>query len=162
MLTKILKISLLLVLSVNSYAEGWRRFSPSPNSNNQTRFHTSQDTRPTSRDRFPQPRYNRYPVYNNYNRYPVYNNYNRSRHGISIGAATAIGLGVGVVGYEIGRSVTTRDKEVVYIYQDQTDQKIQCKAFDIKVLIDGVFVLGQITKCKTENGEWKIPDSDGQ
>lgn len=152
-LKKILCFSLLILCSFNLYAEGWHRLS---SNNNQSRFHISQDpyTRP-SRGSYPQPHYNRYPQ-PHYNR-PIYI---RSGQGISIGAATAIGVGVGVVGYEIGRSIKNTDKEIVYIYQDQTDQKIQCKAFDIKVLIDGVFVLGQITKCKTENGEWKIPDSE--
>jgi len=97
-------------------------------------------------------------VYNNYNRYPVYNNYNRSGRGISTGAATAIGLGVGILGFAIGRS--TKNKDKVIVYQDQKDQKIQCKDFDIKVTIDGEEKKAKITKCKTESGDWEIPEID--
>ena len=90
-------------------------------------------------------RWRRYhPTY--YNNFPV-----PSNRGISAGAATAIGLGVGVLGFVIGRS--TKQKEVVY--QDQT---IQCKEFDIKVTIDDEEKKAKVTKCRTKDGEWKIPD----
>ena len=154
---KLLSCSLLLLFSCDIYAEGWRRF---PSNNHQRRYPT-QYNRP---DRYPtqhyynRPNYNRYPVYNNYNRYPVYNNYNRSGRGISTGAATAIGLGAGILGFAIGRS--TKNKDKVIVYQDQKDQKIQCKDFDIKVTIDGEEKKAKITKCKTEDGDWTIPEID--
>ena len=165
---KLLSCSLLLVCAFDLYAEGWRRF---PSNNHQHRYPT-QYNRP-SRDRYPTQHYynrpnynrypvynnyNRYPVYNNYNRYPVYNNYNRSGQGISTGAATAIGLGAGILGFAIGRS--TKNKDKVIVYQDQKDQKIQCKDFDIKVTIDGEEKKAKITKCKTEDGDWTIPEID--
>ena len=157
---KLLSCSLLLVCAFDLYAEGWRRF---PSNNHQHRYPTQYNRPSPSRDRYPQPyynrpNYNRYPVYNNYNRYPVYNNYNRSGQGISTGAATAIGLGVGILGFAIGRS--TKNKDKVIVYQDQKDQKIQCKDFDIKVTIDGEEKKAKITKCKTEDGDWTIPEID--
>ena len=166
---KLLSCSLLLLFSCDIYAEGWRRF---PSNNHQHRYPTQYNRPSPSRDRYPQPyynrpnynrypvynNYNRYPVYNNYNRYPVYNNYNRSGQGISTGAATAIGLGVGILGFAIGRS--TKNKDKVIVYQDQKDQKIQCKDFDIKVTIDGEEKKAKITKCKTEDGDWTIPEID--
>lgn len=157
---KLLSCSLLLLFACNLFAEGWRRF---PSNNNHQNRYPTQYNRP-SRDRYPtqhynnRPNYNRYLVYNNYNRYPVYNNYNRSGRGISTGAATAIGLGAGILGFAIGRSTKTKDK--VIVYQDQKDQKIQCKDFDIKVTIDGEEKKAKITKCKTEDGEWEIPEID--
>ena len=168
MFKKLLSCSLLLVFACNLFAEGWRRF---PSNNNHQNRYPTQYNRP-SRDRYPQHynnrpnynrypvynNYNRYPVYNNYNRYPVYNNYNRSGRGISTGAATAIGLGVGILGFAIGRS--TKNKDKVIVYQDQKDQKIQCKDFDIKVTIDGEEKKAKITKCKTESGDWEIPEID--
>jgi hypothetical protein len=104
--------------------------------------------------RRPAYRYHRQPVYRNYYQGPIYQNrisprYNDNR--ISPGAATAIGLGAGVVGFVIGRS--TKSKEVVY-----KDQKIQCKDFDIKVIIDGEEKKAKVTKCRTDDGDWKIPD----
>ena len=166
---KLLSCSLLLVCAFDLYAEGWRRF---PSNNHQHRYPTQYNRPSPSRDRYPQPyynrpnynrypvynNYNRYPVYNNYNRYPVYNNYNRSGQGISTGAATAIGLGAGILGFAIGRS--TKNKDKVIVYQDQKDQKIQCKDFDIKVTIDGEEKKAKITKCKTEDGDWTIPEID--
>jgi hypothetical protein len=98
-------------------------------------------------------RYPRPPVYRNYQG-PSYHDRNTPRYNdnrISPGAATAIGLGVGVIGFVIGRS--TKSKEVVY-----KDQKIQCKDFDIKVMIDGEEKKAKVTKCRTDDGEWKIPD----
>jgi hypothetical protein len=95
-------------------------------------------------------RWRRYPTH--YHTYPIHN-HNRSNQGqgITPGAATAIGLGVGILGFVIGRS--TKSKEVVY-----KDQKIQCKDFDIKVTIDGEEKKAKVTKCRTDDGEWKIPD----
>lgn len=79
-------------------------------------------------------------------------NYYNTGPGISAGAATAIGLGVGVLGFVIGRS--TKSKEVIY----KDSSKIECKEFDIRVTIDGEEKKAKITKCRTEDGEWKIPE----
>jgi surface antigen len=77
--------------------------------------------------------------------------HNYNGPGISAGAVTAIGLGVGILGFVIGR--TTKSKEVIY-----KDSKIHCKDFDIRVMIDGEEKKAKITKCRTEDGEWKIPE----
>lgn len=98
-------------------------------------------------------RINRYPRYghrprhyNHYHRYNSHNNYGR----ISPGAATAVGLGAGVLGYVIGRS-TKKPSE-------SHNSKIECKEFDVKVMIDGEERKAKITKCRTEDGSWQIPE----
>lgn len=83
-----------------------------------------------------------------YGSYPRYSNY-RYYNNISPGAATAIGLGTGIVGYVIGRSVSNTHRD---------NSRIECKEFDIKVNIDGEEKKAKITKCRTEDGDWKIPD----
>lgn len=97
---------------------------------------------------------NRYPRRYNYNY--NYNTRNRSQNfnSISPGAATAIGLGVGVLGFAIGRASKKNEKEIVY----RDSPSISCKEFPIKVNIDGEEKTAKITKCKTQDGEWKIPE----
>jgi hypothetical protein len=100
-------------------------------------------------DRWRHHRYYRNPYPRYYGR--THTHHYVDRPGVSAGAATAIGLGVGILGFVIGRS--TKSKEVIY-----KDQKIECKDFDIKVIIDGEEKKAKITKCRTEDGEWRIPE----
>jgi len=116
----ITSILLMFALTTNAFADHWR-WSRYP------RYH-----------RYNQPRYNNH-----------YHNYNESGR-ISPGAATAIGLGVGVLGFVIGRS--TKKTSESY------DSKIECKEFDMKVMIDGEEKKAKVTKCRTQDGSWQIPD----
>lgn len=116
----ITSILLMVALTTNAFADHWR-WSRYP------RYH-----------RYNQPRYNNH-----------YHNYNESGR-ISPGAATAIGLGVGVLGFVIGRS--TKKTSESY------DSKIECKEFDMKVMIDGEEKKAKVTKCRTQDGSWQIPD----
>jgi|LakMenE01Jun11ns_1017448.scaffolds.fasta_scaffold9958683_10 hypothetical protein len=125
-----LKLILLFLISIPSYADRWvhSRYR------NHYRYHYNSRHYTPIRDR----RYTR--------------NYYNTGPGISAGAATAIGLGVGVLGFVIGRS--TKSKEVIY----KDNSKIECKDFDIRVMIDGEEKKAKIIKCRTEDGEWKIPE----
>ena len=89
--------------------------------------------------------------YNTHYHYPT-NGYSSrtSGTGISPGAATAIGLGVGVLGFIVGRA-TKKTTE-------SSDSKIECKEFPILVTIDGEEKKAKVTKCKTQDGNWQIPD----
>lgn len=116
----ITSILLLFVLTTNAFADHWR--------------------------------WSRYPRHNRYS-YPRYNDnyHNYSRTGrLSPGAVTAIGLGVGVLGFAIGRS--TKKTSESY------NSKIECKEFDMKVMIDGEEKKAKVTKCRTQDGSWQIPD----
>jgi hypothetical protein len=100
--------------------------------------------------RWRRPRYHRPPVYGNYRPYPYDNR-------ISPGAAAAISIGAGVVGYVIGkktqeRSYTEGTRECSY------EERIECKEFEINVIIDGERKRATITKCRVNGGDWKIPD----
>jgi hypothetical protein len=104
-------------------------------------------------------RYPRYPRYYQtrpiYNYYPNYNYRHIPNGNVSPGAATAIGLGAGVVGFVIGRSTKSKEKEIIY----RDTPKIECKEFDIRVTIDGESKKAKIMKCRSsEDGDWKIPD----
>lgn len=100
-------------------------------------------------DRWRHHRYYRNP-YPRYYSYPRYGNYHMNRPGVSPGGAAAIAIGSGVLGYVIGRST---NKDTSY-----KNDRIECKEFDIKVMIDGEEKKAKITKCRTEDGEWKIPE----
>lgn len=71
---------------------------------------------------------------------------------ISPGAATAIGLGTGVLGYYIGRTQSKNEN------RESDRDRIECKEFDVKVKLDGEYKNAKILKCRVGNGDWKIPE----
>jgi hypothetical protein len=83
-----------------------------------------------------------------------------SRYGngrISPGAAAAIGIGAGVVGYVIGRSTAPKQQPV--IIQQQDDTKIQCREFPMIVLIENKRREVMVMKCRVgPDGDWKLPN----
>jgi len=89
--------------------------------------------------------------------YPNRMGYYRHDNRVSPGAAAAIGIGAGVIGYVIGkktqeRTYTEATRECSY------EEKIECKEFEITVIIDGERKKATITKCRVNGGDWKIPD----
>lgn len=75
--------------------------------------------------------------------------------GISGGTAVAVGIGSGVVGYILGRRAAANQTTPVYV---QHTPHIECREFDIRVVIDNQNKIAKITKCRVDGGEWKIPD----
>lgn len=85
--------------------------------------------------------------YRNYHRqyqHRHYGYYNTGR--ISPWAAAGIGVGTGVLGYVIGRNTY------------RSNDRIECKQFDMRIIIDGEEKLAKVTKCRTEDGTWQIPE----
>ena len=87
-------------------------------------------------------RYNYRPYYSHYDYRPRY-------YGVSPGAATAIGIGAGIVGYVVGSEVS---------HKVQKSDKIECQDFPIRVVVEGKEAIGTIKKCRVNNGPWQIVD----
>lgn len=84
-------------------------------------------------------------------RAPRYNSYHYNNGGrISPGAAAAIGIGAGVIGYVIARGSSKNNSD--------SNSRIECKEFDMKVMIDGEERKAKVTKCRTDGGNWQIPE----
>jgi hypothetical protein len=88
-------------------------------------------------------------------RSPHYHYYYPYNNGISGGAVTTIGIGTGVVGYIIGRRVAASRQPV---YVQNNSQHIECREFDIRVVIDNQNKTAKIMKCRVDGGDWKLPD----
>lgn len=84
--------------------------------------------------------------------------YGRGHGRISPGAAAAIGLGAGVVGFIIGRSASNNSNRSNTSQTNSSDDRIECRNFPMKVIVDNKPTEVLVQKCRVGGGEWKLPD----
>jgi len=77
------------------------------------------------------------------------------RGGISPGAVAAVAVGVGVVGYIVGRSANRSNNNSS---NNNNTTTIECRNFPMVVIINNTPKEVLVQKCRSGNGDWQLPD----